>query len=650
MIYPRLAAVNLKKNSRIYFPYILTCVLSAAMFFTIMSICYNQGLNEIPASGVLKSMMWMGCWIIGFFSMIFLFYTNSFLIKRRTRELGLYSILGMEKKHVALVLIFETLYVISLTLVFGILFGILLEKLMFLLLARLLNFSVPIIFSVPLKAVAATAVLFSVIFFFILLANLRHIRVSNPIDLLHSGKKGEREPKASWMIAIVGLLSLGGGYYISLTVGAPSEALGYFFEAVILVIIGTYALFTSGSVAVLKILKRNKRFYYQKNHFISVSSMIYRMKQNAVGLANICILSTTVLVIVSATVSMYAGQSVMLRQECPQDIGLSFQYEGNKIREVRGILESEAEDAGVRLTDIYEYPMMSGYGYLRENRLEGNYRRGVSSLLIRLVTLEDYNRMEHTSETLEEGEILFYRRGKGLTGDFLSIGGKEYKIKKELPEFLYEQKTGKAMSDGIYIVFRDMDSLVNAGTAMELTDGPVEYMFSANLEGDENQKILFTENIERRLSLDDSISSKNYYTVQKEWYVLYGSFLFVGIFLGLLFLIATVLIIYYKQITEGYDDHERFEIMQKVGMSQREVKSTIHKQILTVFFLPLIGAVFHLAAAAPVLMQLLRRMWLDDAQVFLGCGGLTVLIFILLYMTVYSLTAKTYYQLVQYRE
>ena len=175
-------------------------------------------------------------------------------------------------------------------------------------------------------------------------------------------------------------------------------------------------------------------------------------------------------------------------------------------------------------------------------------------------------------------------------------------------------------------------------------------MFSANLEGDENQKILFTENIERRLSLDDSISSKNYYTVQKEWYVLYGSFLFVGIFLGLLFLIATVLIIYYKQITEGYDDHERFEIMQKVGMSQREVKSTIHKQILTVFFLPLIGAVFHLAAAAPVLMQLLRRMWLDDAQVFLECSGLTVLIFILLYMTVYSLTAKTYYQLVQYRK
>ena len=310
-IYPRLAVNNLKKNGSTYFPYMLTCICSIITFYTMQSIAKNPGLDAMPGAGSLGSMLDFGTVVIGIFSTVLLFYTNSFLIKRRKRELGLYSILGMEKKHIAMVLFYETLFTAGISLVLGLGGGMLISKLLFLLLLTILQLSTPIVFTISTSSLVSTALLFAVIFLMTLLTNFRQIHLSNPINLLRGGQKGEKEPKVSWPLAVIGVLALGGGYGIALTVESPIDALLLFFLAVILVILGTYCLFTAGSIAVLKLLKRNKKFYYNPKNFISVSGMLYRMKQNAVGLANICILSTMVLVTISTTVSLYVGQESM---------------------------------------------------------------------------------------------------------------------------------------------------------------------------------------------------------------------------------------------------------------------------------------------------------------------------------------------------
>jgi putative ABC transport system permease protein len=355
--YPKLALVNLKKNGNTYIPYILTCIGSIVAFYTMVSIHSNKGLEKMSGFENLKMILFLGIIVIGIFAVIFLFYTNSFLIKRRKKELGLYSILGLEKKHIARVLFYETVFVMVISLSLGLISGILIGKLLFLLLLNIVHFKSPLSFHIDYWGLLITAGVFLAIFGLTLVTNFLQVQLSNPIDLLKGGQHGEKEPKSSWIVTLIGIVSLGTGYGIALSVKTPLEALMLFFVAVVFVIIGTYALFISGSITLLKRLKKNRKFYYQSRNFIAVSGMIYRMKQHAVGLANICILSTMVLVTLSTTVSLYVGQEGMRRDFYPLDVSLVSEAGSADFKEIETVIETEKTKAGVASRDEISFQL-----------------------------------------------------------------------------------------------------------------------------------------------------------------------------------------------------------------------------------------------------------------------------------------------------
>lgn len=651
--YPKLAAGNLKKNKRTYFPYLLTCIVSIVMFYSLISISNNPGIDQLPGAESLNVILGLGTVVIGIFATILLFYTNSFLIKQRKKELGLYSILGMEKKHIAKTLFFEIVYLAIASLLLGLILGVLLSWLLFALLMELLNFSIPFSFIISPSAVITTVVLFGVIFLLTLLSDFWQIKLSNPIQLLHSSRQGEKEPKTKWILTILGIISLGFGYGIALTVKDPLSALMLFFLAVIFVIFGTYALFTAGSIAALKLLRKNKRFYYRSQNFISVSGMIYRMKQNAVGLANICILSTMVLVVVSTTVSLYLGQEDILQARFPTEISVLSSNEAQNRDQIQKWVDQAKDQTGVKATRTYSYSYMGfscyrpdGTEFLSEatqiDTVPGHY------CTVMMLTLEDYNKMHKNYELLEESEALIYSSGPNYGEKSLTIGGKEFQIRKELSESLLAKKQKQVIMPEYYLIVKDQSTIRQVYESFYQEEFPgLTYCYSFDFDGTSQQKQQFAENLSALTKGAENLQVQSREQMRQQWYSVYGGFLFLGIFLGLMFMMATVLIIYYKQISEGYDDRERFEIMQKVGMSDKEVKKTIQKQILMVFFLPLVGAVVHIAVAFSVISQLLLLFSLSNTLLFLACTLATVLIFALIYTLVYFVTARTYYRLVE---
>lgn len=652
-IYPRLAVTNLRKNGSTYFPYMLTCICSIITFYTMQSIAENPGLQSMPGGDSTQSMLGFGTAVIGIFSAVLLFYTNSFLIKRRKRELGLYSILGMEKKHIAMVLFYETLFTAGLSLILGLIGGMLISKLLFMLLLAILRFSTPIVFTVSVSALASTALLFAAIFLLTLLANFRQIHLSNPISLLRGGQKGEREPKVSWPLAVTGVLALGGGYAIALTVESPIDALLLFFLAVLLVILGTYCLFTAGSIALLKLLKRSKTFYYNPKNFISVSGMLYRMKQNAVGLANICILSTMVLVTVSTTVCLYVGQESILKERYPQDMTILTDGAQDNRAALESLVEETGSQYGVTPSGMLHYRAVRVMACLEGNRFLSEENEDYNSICdVTFLSLEDYNRLHGTNETLEPEEALVFVDYKSYGRDTAEIGGITYRVKKELDTLVLDRKKDSVIQKGYYFVVSSLDGLPEALESYSRYDRyPTVYVLSFNVEGEEEACFDFGSEITSLTTGEESYGARvsNVFLDKASWYADYGGFLFLGIFLGLMFMMATVLIIYYKQISEGYEDHDRFQIMQKVGMSKREVKKTIHKQILMVFFLPLLAAACHVAFAFRVISKLLLLFGLTNVGLFFLCTLVSLVVFGFIYALVYALTAKTYYRLVESR-
>lgn len=619
----------------------------------------NSALSTMSGGGSLTVILGLGTIVIGIFAVIFLFYTNSFLIKRRKKEIGLYNILGMEKKHIAKVLAFENLYVAIISLTLGLSFGILLSKLMVLALGKMLNFEIAFGFEISEFAVVTTLILFVVIFLLLLLNNLRQIHLANPIELLRGKQVGEKEPKTKWLLTLIGLACLSGGYYISVTTTSPLDAIGLFFIAVILVIIGTYCVFTAGSIAVLKMLRKNKRYYYKANHFISVSGMIYRMKQNAVGLANICILSTMVLVMISSTVSLYIGFDDSLKNMFPKNIQISgrdiSEEEGKEIEKViAGITNSQQ----VEQKDMISYRFVSQLAKKQGNQFlksdTGYYKDGI---LLYMIPLSDYNKILGETKTLESDEVFVKYMKSKLSEDTITFGKESYHI-KEISEvsqndFFYSPE----MIDTYYIILPDTDSLEKI--SKELSDigedfnRKIQYYYGFDLDAPREKQLELYENIQELRTQDNVELYQKFYVqsvenVRDEFFFVYGGLFFLGIFLGTLFLMATVLIMYYKQISEGNDDRERFEIMQKVGMSQEEVKKTIHSQVLTVFFLPIVAAAIHIAFAFNVITKLLAVLGLFNVTLFATCTLVTLGVFIIFYAVVYGLTARTYYRIVKH--
>ena len=648
--YARLAADNIRKNGKTYIPYILACIVTAAMFYIVKSLSLNPGLNGMAGGNFLNTAMGLGSWVITVFAFIFLFYTNSFLMKRRKKEFGVFHILGMERRHLARVIGWETFYVLLLCLLPGLGLGIALDKVMFLTVAKVVGGQVPLGFFISTEVLTTTALFFSIIFILIYIYSVWQIRTVNPIELLRAGNAGEREPRANWLLALLGLAALGEGYYIAAATENPIASVLMFFVAVLLVIAGTYLLFTAGSIALLKMLRKNKRYYYRTKHFVSVAGMIYRMKQNAVGLANICVLSTMVLVMVSTTTSMMIGMEDIIANRYPADFVFYAKSTDNREAD-RETISRLREDEGLTVTGEWTYTFLAFQGICEENGYSVLRERARSveddTHSLFFVPLEDYNRIMGTEKTLQDGEIMVYSNRRDYDRPVMKLFDREYRVAERLDNFVGNGEYEAMMSVTQYIVVPDLDTLNMLYERQReiLTDlaGQIGWVYAFDTDSDEAAQEAFEQSARGIPGLKEESRIDGRRALME----ICGGMFFIGIFLGSLFVMATVLIIYYKQISEGYDDRNRFEIMQKVGMSSSEVKSAIHSQILTIFFLPLMAAGTHVAAAFPLISRLLELLNLYNLRLYAACTVSCFLVFGVLYALIYLLTARTYYRIVQ---
>ena len=674
-IYGKLAVTNLKNNGKSYVPYILASAFSVMMYFIMDNLYRNRSLVE--KGSPLAIMLSYADAVLLIFSVIFLFYINSFLIKRRKKELGIYNILGMGKGHLGKMLFLESVITTVTSIIGGILAGILLGKLVYLVLLKILHLKRNIVYMISPVSIGITAAIFGGIFFVIFLYNLVQMKLSNPIELLRGGNTGEREPKTKWLMTIIGIACLASGYYISLTTKEPLQALGQFFIAVVLVVVGTYALFMAGSITLLKILRRKKSYYYKTRHFTAVSGMIYRMKQNAVGLANICILSTMVLVMVSMTVSLYGGMNDVITTRFPYEAQITSsginQKEEEQIEEIiknmtkknHTVPTSQIRFHMGRFTTVYnnktkKFDMMAAGDYANSN---------VADLV--MIPLSDYNQTEGKNVNLKENEVLLYHRNHNRNDNrshkksdtntqkdkkVIQLNNRSYKVVDELDRLAIAKADTTSFIDGWYVVVKDSsiitsylkDIYENSNIYDELKEyyGKIQYSYSFNLNGSRANRAKTAKSIQKQLQKKITNCSVESRELSREsFYELYGGFLFIGIFLGIIFLMATTLIIYYKQISEGYDDRERYQIMQKVGMSKKEVRQSIRSQVLLVFFLPLIMAVIHLAFAFKIITKLLSVLNLTNVSLFFMYTVGTVAVFAVIYAIIYSITAKEYYKI-----
>ena len=671
----------MKSNRRFYLPYILTVIGTAAAFYIMAAIVSDPGSKELAAgtsNGPMYVSMFMtlGMFVLGLFSCIFLLYTNSFLMKRRQKELGLYSVLGMSKTNIAGIMVFEALYIALIGIGGGLAVGILLTKLVSLALFRLMRLPVPFGFSVQPIAIIIVVLFFAGLILLTLLANLAKVGRSRPVELLRGGNVGEKEPKANWFLTIVGVLFLGAGYAVAMLVDNPGMAVAVYFLAVFAVIIGTYCLFTSVSIAVLKALRRNKRYYYKAKHFISVSGMLYRMKRNAVGLANICILCTMVMVMVSGTLSLYLGSEEQVNVYCPADVVVEATYYASSTED--HVYNEETGEETIEYHTPYDAAAMDAWfeDYFAGHKLAPSAAKAVEYYsftavdsedhvsLVTAVTAETYAQLTgEAAPELAPGEALAhvpsgYKFGDGL--NFLDKDGNTLSIQfvgeAQLSSAQVELNTAilsQSEDDDIVLVVPDTAALLELVAGQE--NGSYVWRGQYDFDASDEALAAMVDDYFAASSEGDGVDA-GYYDVlridlrseaEQEVYGLSGGFLFLGVFLGIVFLMATVLIIYYKQVSEGYEDNARFEIMRRVGLSEREARRAIRSQILTVFFMPILVAAIHIAFDFNLVVLLLRLFSLTNVKLTALCTLGTLLVFCAVYAVVYALTARSYYKIVR---
>ncbi len=665
-IYSRLALTNLKNNRKTYLPYILTAILTVMMYYIIDALSENTSVGN----GNLQLILRYAVTVLGIFAVIFLFYTNSFLVKRRKKEIGVYNILGMGKQHISRMLLIENIIITVISIAVGLICGIVFSKLMWLVLLKLLHYDVRMDFAVSVISLVRTLILFGVIFTLTLIYNLLQIKLANPVELLRGGSQGEREPKTKWILTILGIAAIGTGYYIAIVTESPLQAIGNFFIAVVCVILGTYALFIAGSIALLKMLRKRKGFYYKAKHFTAVSGMLYRMKQNAVGLANICILSTMVLVMVSTTVSLYIGMEDVLATRYPKEFEVTLEEEKEepeKEQKIHGIIEEEAEKAGISVKEMDAYHYEAVSAKMNGNTIVTDYVADAYSDVedvceFYMLPQADYNELEGDNVSLKEDEVIIYNPEQGaekLAEDTIIIDDDTYHVVKELDNMKIERKNRSNVIGGYYVIFSgrsQIETILRRVCEKRLSENPdfrmvgmnINYKVNFDLSGKEETWKQVTEAMQNRLEQEvPETYSESREMNRADFYILYGGLLFIGIYLGVMFLMATVLIIYYKQISEGYDDKERYQIMKKVGMSRLEIRRSIRSQVIIVFFLPLLTAVIHIMVAFKVITKLLAVLNLTNVPLFFICTVVTVIVFAVFYGIVYTMTAREYYKIVR---
>lgn len=677
-IYPRLARTGISKNKRLYIPYILTCVGMVAVFYIIAALSHNAVIEGMRGEDAVKLILNLGEGVIGIFSLIFLFYTNSFLIRRRNREFGLYNILGMGKRDISKIISFEALIIYVISLVGGLFCGIALSKLAELGLLNIISAKTDFGFDVPVQAVINTIIAYSVIFAILFINSVRRVHSSDALSLLKSENVGEKPPRSNAFIAVLGLILLGGAYAISVAVRSPYKVLELFFVAVVMVIIATYMLMTAGSVTLCRALQKNKKYYYKKNHFVSVSSMAFRMKRNGAGLASICILSTMVLVMIVSSFSLFVGIEDSLHTIYPRNIALTVRglkaevLEKDNLDKFRRTVDRACAGYDNATDNLLDYRYLSTYGALIGDSVYIDYSSINSAKSsdpgalndVYVIPLEDYNAATGDRVSLENGQALIYINHDSykyksivLSGArSLEIAGSADKLKNT---GITTQEYAAGVNS-IFLVVADFDEyikpIIDLGfdESGEFSAPSLIWYYGFDFSCDSQTAEIIQKNINSSLEnisdteapMYDRLLVQDISDRRENFYAVYGGLFFIGIILSLVFIIAAILIIYYKQVSEGYEDSARFEIMQKVGMTQKDIKKSINSQVLTVFFAPLIMAGIHLVFAFPALWKMLQLFQLFNKGLVVLVTASVFAVFAFFYVIVYKMTSNTYYKIV----
>ena len=667
-IFSRLAKQNIRNNKSTYIPYIITCIFCIAMIYMMEFLRDCPTLDQaVRQADEVRMIVFTGEIVVEIFCIIFLIYSNSFLMKRRQKEIGLYNILGLERNHIGIVMFLETIITSIGSLAGGIAAGIIGSKLALLLLLKLLHIPSVLGFYISVKGIFTCLFMFGIVFLMILFLNLAKIHLSRPVELLRGNNTGEKEPAAKWLMALIGFICLGAGYYLAVTTESPIKAITIFLLAVILVMAGTYLLFTAGSIVILKFLRRRKSFYYRTGNFISISGMLYRMKQNAIGLASICILSTGVLLMISMTVSIYFGMNDIMLNRYPYDVDMSV----TSISEEECQTAIEAFEKAIAdnkvpveksVEEIYLDIVCSENGDQILIKPANTIRNSDSVLVLSLLNQAEYERLTGISANLKDGEI-FAWYPSAVQKDSVTADETEFTVKKWLDknpltcgEDAVSDNAVLVVTDEDFKKFDEMRTEMYKGVSSAPAGEDLTLHLGLDITGSERDKIDFgTPVMEavKDLRKNGGLSENSWITsgIRQQEYESYyadnGSLLFIGIFLGSLFLMGTAMIIYYKQISEGYEDQKRFEIMQKVGLSRREVRSSVRRQILMVFFLPLLMAMLHITMAFPMIRRMLLLFGMTNTKLFIGCTAGPVLIFAAVYGLIYLMTARSYYHIVE---
>lgn len=660
--YLKLALSGIRKNKKTYVPYVLTGIGMVMMYYIVSFLSCSSSVAAMHGGDVVREFLSLGSNVIGLFALILLFYTNSFLMKRRKKEFGLYNILGMGKSNLSRVLIWETLIISVVSIIGGLGCGILFSKAVELLIGRMLGSDVGFRFEILKRPISEAFIIFAVIFILILINSLRQIYFSKPIELIHSESVGEKPPKGNWFIALIGAILLIGAYYISVTISDPVSAIVLFFVAVLMVIVATYLLFIAGSVVFCRLLQKNKNYYYKTNHFISISSLVYRMKRNGAGLASICILSTMVLVMISSTFCLYIGSEENLRNRYPRDIVMDLWSIDEEITDqAHNLITNTLDEYDLEADNLLHYRYLGmvalqkdGKMLLDPKKIDQPYSYADMRQLY-IIPLEDYNTVMGTSEILKDGEVMICASKCDYDYDTFEVEQMPVFNVRQAPEkFVVNGESQSLIFPSIFIFVKDIETLeqfyenqleIYQEEASSLCD-----YYGFDLDCDEKTKIEIAEKIASTPWTDDDTScgfSLECRAESREDFLAVNSGFFVlGILLGTVFICGTVLIMYYKQVVEGYEDQARFDILQKVGMTKEEIRKSINSQILTIFFVPLLTAGIHIIFAFPVVAKLLLLFGLTNTKLFVMVNVGTYLVFAAFYILFYMATSRAYYKIV----
>lgn len=638
-IYNVLALEGIKKNKQLYLPYIISSVCIIAITYIVSYFCYSKTIISSVGGEVISSIMLLGYMVMALFSLIFIFYTHSFLFKRRKKEFGLYNVLGLAKKDICKIVFLDNIYVDIITIVLGLGVGILFSKFAELAYFKIVAKPYSIVFNLPTLSLMMTLICFLVIYFLILVSSIISVYKNDTIAFLKADSSGEKAPRANFLIALLGLIILAFAYYLAITIDDPVQAMLTFFFAVIMVVVATYLLFIAGSVTLCKILAHNKKYYYKLNHFISVSSMSFRMKRNGSGLASICILSTMVLVMLSSTSSLYFGAKNSNKKLFPYEYSINYNYDTyDELINANETVTSFVESKNFKIKEKIEYHNINFYSPLEGNRVIEDSKT-LDYANITFIDVDEYNKIYGTDYVLKDDECLLYEYIGEYKYDSIVVGDNTYKAIDRVKKMPTDYVSANYATNNYFFVVNDLEPISNS--LKDICKNTYIVQFDVY-----NDSLSLYNLIAEEYTSDTPYFFESSLNSLSGFYNLYGSLFYLGISLSIAFVIATVCIMYYKQVVEGYEDQKRFAIMKKLGLDDRQIRKSINSQLLTVFFLPLVGALSHLIFAHPMIEKLLSLFLISDIRLFFVTSIICFVSFSIVYFVIYKLTSNVYYKIV----